>query len=213
MPKGSPLTDEQKAKMAAGRKAAAERKAAAVVEPEAPEPVAEPVVTEPEPDGPLLSDGELERIRQEARKKIDEEIAARNEQRKKQAIKDTLDAEILRQRREAGLTDHRDDMLEILIDVGPFTDRIVIDGTIYQHGSWYTVDRRKYDVMREIMARSWDAEERAGNPNRKFRREVAGTMNPMLRELRKPDGTLTMGTDTRVNGLTGAARNLPSMAQ
>lgn len=209
MPKGAPLTDEQKAKMAAGRKAAAERKAAVatVAEPDAPEPSAPepPVLT----DSPVLSDDELDKIRQEARKKIDEELADRNAASKKQAIKDILDIEILRQRREAGLTDHRDDMLQILVDVGPFTDRIVIDGTIYQHGSWYTVDRRKYDVMREIMARSWDAEERAGNPNRKFHRNVAGTMNPMAREIRQADGTLTMGIDTRVNGVTGSAVNPP----
>jgi len=89
--------------------------------------------------------------------------------------------------------------------VAPYTDRIVIDDKIYVHGNWYTVPRRVYDVIREQMARSWDSEERAGNPNRKFRREDAGTMNPMANERRLSAGILTLGLDSRVHGITGAA--------
>ena len=109
----------------------------------------------------------------------------------------------LAQRRDAGLVDYRDDILDILIDVAPFAVDITIDGTVYQHGHWYKVDRRRHDSLREIMARSWDSEDRAGNPNRRFHREVAGTMNPLANERRQADGTFTLGVIPTVNGRTG----------
>lgn len=159
---------------------------------------------EPVDDTAPLSAEELARIREEAAKKVAAEMADVNAAKRKKLIAETLAEETLRQRRAAGLTDYRDDMLDILIDVAPFTAEIRIDGTVYQHGRWYKVDRRRYDSLREIMARSWDAEDRAGNPNRKFQRTVAGSMNPLLNELRLPDGTMTMGVDARVNAITGA---------
>lgn len=159
----------------------------------------------PAEEAPLrLGDDELARIRAEAKKKVDAEVAAANSEKRKKLVAKELDAEILRQRKDAGLIDYRDDLLEILIDVAPFSDNIAIDGVIYQHGTWYTVDRRRYDSLREIMARSWDSEERAGNPNRKFRREVAGSMNPMANERRLRDGTLTVGYDPGVNARIGS---------
>lgn len=190
------LTAEQRAAMernlALGRQRKQERLALKPAGSEAPDP--DEPVTEPDEAVPLeLTDAEMARIREEAKKKVDEELRLRAAAERKEKIAAALDAETRRQRREAGLTNHLDDLVEIMIDVAPFTDNITIDGTVYQHGMWYTVDRRKADVMREIMARSWDSEERAGNPNRKFRREQAGTMNPMAREQRLADGTLTWG--------------------
>jgi hypothetical protein len=184
------MTEEQKAAARVNLAKAREAKLAKAAElPQETAPV-----EEPDESAPIeLSDAELGRIREEAKKKVDAELAARRAEEKKAKMAQTLDAETLRLRREAGLTDCRDDILEILIDVAPFAEDLKIDGVTYQHGHWYPVDRRKYDVLREMMARSWDAEERAGNPNRKFRREVAGSMNPMMNERRLPDGTLTWG--------------------
>lgn len=215
------LTDEQKANrlavLASARataKANREKAAAAQAVPrpepevnEADEEIVQPApaVAEPEEaEGLELSPRELERIREEAKKKVDAEFDERRRAERKELIAKTLDAETQRQRREAGLTDYRDDLEDILIDVAPFAADIRIDDTIYQHSSWYTVTRRQGDTLREIMARGWDAEDRAGNPNRRFRRDAAGTMNPMLRERRLGDGTLTIGLETRVNGKTGA---------
>lgn len=176
-----------------------------------PEPF-DPMAEAAEPIGdPVLTDDELERIQQEVRRKIEGELAAVAAVKRKELIAKELDRELLRQRREAGLTDHRDDLLEICIDVAPFANDIRIDDRIYQHGHWYTVDRRRYDALREIMARSWDAEERAGNPNRRFRREMAGTMNSIMNERRLPDGTLTMALNTRVHGKSGSAVNAPQI--
>lgn len=180
-----------------------------------PVPVKEPDAPQPEPeDEPVgdpqpasaasLSDDERERIRAEARKAVEEELRNVNKVAKKDLMRKALDDEILEQRRLAGLTDYRDDIIDFLVDVAPFTDRIVIDGTTYFHGYWYKVPRKLYEVLRETCARSWDAEDRAGNPNKKFHRTVAGTMNPMLNENRMADGTLTMARPTSVNAFTGA---------
>lgn len=152
----------------------------------------------------LLAPAELARIREEAQKEVEKELAAVDSAKKRKAMADALAAERQRLRRDAGLTDYRDDLLDILIDVAPFAGDIKIDGTIYTHGNWYKVDRRKYDSLREIMARSWDSEDRAGNPNRRFYRTVAGTMNPLAHDARLPDGTLTIGRDTRINAMTGS---------
>ena len=219
------LTDEQKEKARANlalarekRKAVSRARGSSENEPvkrpedEMQEPVGEPVSEPDMPDSaaPLtLSEDELEKVRLKARAEVERELANRRAEERKVLMAKTLDEEMLRQRTEAGLIDYRDDMLEILIDVAPFADHLAIDGVVYQHARWYTVDRRKYDVLREMMARSWDAEDRAGNPNRKFRREAAGTMNPMARERRMPDGTLTIGLDTRVNAMTGGVAGLP----
>lgn len=216
---GAHLTEDQKEKMRAGRKAAAERKnaaAAAAQEPEhlapSPELPEVPVIREPEPESPLLSDGELERIREEAKKKVDAELAALNVEKKKAKMAEALDAEVLQMRRDAGLTDYRDDVVEIFIDVAPFSDNLTIDGTVYQHGQWYKVSRRKADSMREAMARSWDSEDRAGNPNRKFRREAGAPMNSMLLERKTADGAYTMGGAPMVNGKTGAVSGIREIA-
>ena len=202
------LTEEQKQvrrdNLARGRAAKASKAAAPHEEP----------VEQHEPDEPQpleLSVEERARIREEAKKKVDAELAASNRAAKKELMAAELDKETLRLRKEAGLADWRDELVDILIDVAPFDDKITIDGKVFQHGTWHRVTARQRDTLNEIMARSWDSEERAGNPNRKFRREVAGTMNPMAHERRMPDGTLTVGRDTGVNATTGASWNLPNV--
>jgi monoamine oxidase len=193
------MSDDLDAKLAA----AAQLKAEAAREPDPP-------IEEPEEDGPLqLSESELARIRAEAAKQVAKELAKRNAERMQELMKKTLDEEILAQRRAAGLTNHHDDIIEVLIDVAPFDNQIVIDGTVYQHGGWYKMDRRRWESVREIMARGWDAEDRSGNPNKKFYRTVAGTMNPMMHEIRMDDGTFTIGLQTKINGMTGAVTGAP----
>ncbi len=179
-------------------------------EPAESEPI--PAVREPETPEPLLSDAELDRIRQEARKKVEDELASLRKTEKKAAMATALDAEVLAQRRALGLADHRDDIVEVLIDVAPFAKDITVDGTVYLHGQWYKMDRRKADSVREIMARSWDSEDRAGNPNRRFRREAGAPMNTMLLERRTADGAFTMGHDPRVHGQTGAVSGIREVA-
>jgi hypothetical protein len=186
-----------KENLAKGRATAAANRAAKVAE---PDPADEDAPVDGDEPIPLeLSAAELARIREEAKKKVDAELADVHAAERKKLMAKALDAEILAQRRAAGLIDYRDDKLNILIDVAPFASDITIDATVYQHGHWYEVDRRRYDSLREIMARSWDSEDRAGNPNRRFRREVAGTMNPLANELRDESGNFTIGFDPGAN--------------
>ena len=192
------MTPELLAKMAAGRKAAAEARREA-------KRVAVPGMTieiEEQAAWGGLNAAELTRIREEAKKKVDKEIEAQHAAAREKLMAKALDAEIQEQRKAAGLINYLDDKLDILIDVAPFADNITVDGTVYQHGHWYNVDRRRHNSLTEIMARSWDSEERAGNPNRRFRREVAGTMNPLANERRGPDGTFTLASPT-INARTG----------
>lgn len=211
----------------AARKAKAAEADAAQDDPE-PEPSSEPkvervmppgmaemMVAPPEPeavpekraDEVELTDEQLERIRVEARKKIEAEILGAREIKLKSLMAEELDREILTQRRLAGLTNHQDDIIEFLVNVGPFADRVVVDGKVYTHGQWVKTTRREYDSIRDIMARSWESEDRAGNPNKKFEmeRRLVGVQNPMMMETRLPDGSFTIGLGMgSVNGRTGA---------
>jgi hypothetical protein len=217
------LTPEQaklrRENLARAREIAAANRAKRTGAPPDPEDVAveetaeEPVIAEPEEASPIeLSDHELDRIRVEARKKVDAELAEVNKLKKKEMMAAALDAEIQRQRREAGLTDYRDDLIEFMVNVAPFSPGITIDGEHFEHGRWVKTSRRKYDSMREVMARSWEAEDRAGNPNKKFEawRQMSGVQNAMFREQRLADGTFTVGLDTRINSRNGAVFGTPS---
>lgn len=173
-----------------------------------------PAIDEPEAENaPLqLSTAEIERIQNEAAKQVAKELAKRREAALKELFEKSLADEILTQRRAAGLTDHYDDILDIFINVAPFTNQIVIDGTVYQHGQWVKCDRRKYESIREILAAGWASEERAGNPNQKFDRFRAQALpySTTQTEARMADGTFTVGLQHKINGLTGAVASKPA---
>jgi hypothetical protein len=188
----------------------AKQKAQAAAAPEILEGAAvdTPVTTTDVAPAPLLLDDyERERIEAEARKLVDEELAKHTKKERDKLLKDELDKEVLRQRRLAGLVDHQDDIVEFLINVGPFSSGVTIDGKHYPHGTWVKKTRREYDSIRDIMARSWESEDRAGNPNRRFAQEraLAGISDPTLRETRMSDGTFTLGWSHNINVATGAA--------
>lgn len=44
----------------------------------------------------------------------------------------------------------------ITINLAPYSDRVVMDGTIYLHGHTYTLPKRRYDSLREIIDRTWE---------------------------------------------------------
>lgn len=217
------LTEEQKAvllaNLAKGREArAAKRASVGEGGGEASEPAAgvgAPFLPPDQPPAPVdlpgLSDDERRRIQAEARAQIEQELAVRAREERKQLIAKELEVEIQRQRAEAGLIGPADELVTFQINVAPFADALVINGVKYQHGQWVTKPRREYDSFREIMARSWESEDRAGNPNKKFEQErrLLATGNPMWREQRQADGSFTVGLDTRVNSRTGGVINAP----
>jgi hypothetical protein len=228
----SNLTEEQRAalreRLLRGREAAAAKRAAELTAKaeggeDEPVPVGEPdsppVTPEPEPPDEAagerveVKDGftakELADIRAAAKKVVAKEMEEKRLESLKSRQKAMLEEEVLRLRRGAGLTDHRDDLIDITIDCPPFTNRLILnfgmdEQQVFDHGFTYTVTRRQYDVLREQMARGWDAEDRAGNPNRKFYRTFAGTQNPHLHTRQLMDGTMTIGRETVVNATTGS---------
>ena len=106
----------------------------------------------------LLSADDIERIRDQARITVAAE-------KKKQAEDQYLAKALEEERREL---EPEQELVPIVIDVAPFTDRIMIDSKQYFQGHVYQVSRRLYAVLTEIMARSWAHDEEVGSPNRKF---------------------------------------------
>ena len=51
-------------------------------------------------------------------------------------------------------------------------DRIVLDGTVYLHGHTYTVGKRTYDTLAEIISRGWEHQRNyKGENENAYRRE------------------------------------------
>jgi hypothetical protein len=103
-----------------------------------------------DPDAPILSAEDIERIRAKARA----QVAA---DRKKQAEAQLLAEELEKIRGKQGqLTgDPRlDELVNVMIDCGENTDRIVINGRPFFHGRQYMVPRHVADTLREIMWRT-----------------------------------------------------------
>lgn len=106
----------------------------------------------------LLSADDLERLRDQARKKAAAE-------KKLQAEEQYL-AKALEEERRALEPDQ--ELMTIVIDLAPFADKIMIDGKQYFHGHKYEVPRGLFAVLSEIIARTWAHDEEVGSPNRKF---------------------------------------------
>jgi len=154
------------------------------------------------------------RIRREQQEKIAAELRQIEKSRQRDGETAFAAEELQRLRREAGLTDHLDDLIEHTINVAPFADGITIDGVKYHQGYTYTFTRRQYQDIAETEARGWDSEDRAGNPNKKqYRRDYAArggrTMNPNALVRQDASGAFLHGV-AGVNGKTGATVGAPS---
>jgi hypothetical protein len=98
--------------------------------------------------------------------RIEAKVAAEDKAAKKKQTEEQY-AEFLRdQKRRA--EDPQEEEFDILIDVAPYTDRIVIDGREFFHGVTYTVPRSLFESLRDIIFCSWKAEEETGGANREF---------------------------------------------
>lgn len=106
---------------------------------------------EHENDKPLFSPKELAEIKAKAREEILSE-------KKAAAKKDLIAKEKLRLQREEGLTtgnSHMDQIVSINIDLAPYSDRILVNGSAYWHGQRYSVPRHIAMSLQETMFRSW----------------------------------------------------------
>ncbi len=106
----------------------------------------------------LLTSEDEERLRGQARQKVAAE--------KKAEAEAQFYAKALEEERRA--LEPAQELVDIVVDVAPFADKIMIDGVQYFQGHHYRVSKNLCAVMMEIMARSWAHDEEVGSPNRKF---------------------------------------------
>lgn len=86
---------------------------------------------------------------------------------------------------------------EIMLDLAPHSDRIMIDGIVYFHGQRYQVSEPLYCTLKDIMARGWEHEAEVGGVNRDQYRPVPGhVLSP-----RSPHGTINSTRTLRGGGV------------
>jgi hypothetical protein len=101
--------------------------------------------------GSILSKEEIEGAKELARENVDKarraaelsRIVAEEERRLKRV-----------EGQRTGLAD-KDEMVDIMIDLAEFSDRISLNSTEYYHGYSYAVPRHVADTLREIMQRTY----------------------------------------------------------
>ena len=97
----------------------------------------------------ILTNEEVEEAKQKAR----DTIMAKRRLAAKKAL---IEAETARLEREEGLVTGdgpKDEMVTLHLDLAEHSDRIILSGTTYFHGSIYTVPRHVADTLRDIQAR------------------------------------------------------------
>lgn len=100
---------------------------------------------------PLLTAAEVAEAKAKARSKLDKE-------RRLAAMKAVEDAETERLKREEGLVTGdgaKDEMVDITLDLAPFTEKIVLNSVPYWHSFTYPVPRHVADTLRDIQAQGW----------------------------------------------------------
>jgi len=104
----------------------------------------------------LLTDKEIEDTRVRAAAKVREKL--------KKAAQDELLARL--EQEELAKLDPAEEMVDVLIDVAGFANRITINGVDYMHGEIRTVPRRLALCMQEIMQNTHRHEKAIGDANR-----------------------------------------------
>lgn len=110
----------------------------------------------------ILTNDEVLAARAKARARLDAE-------RRKAAMKRVEDEETERLRLEEGLTTGdavKDELVDIVIDLAPHSDKIVINGQAYHQGFTYTVARHVADSLRETMSRGWAHQDEIDGKNK-----------------------------------------------
>lgn len=109
----------------------------------------------------LLSAEELAALEKEAEAEATED----HKEELKARVKSALKASKRQALKKA--SGQEEQMRDIMLDLAPHSDRIVIDGTVYFHGQAYTVTDSVYRTLTEIVARGWEHEHEVGNANQK----------------------------------------------
>lgn len=154
------------------RKAVPEPKprAARAAKSEEPEADLSEIEVPPEYEG-VLDAQDVAEVRKEA-------VEALKAKHRKQARKDLLAKATAELEREAALAAQRGtargDMVDLTIDLAPYTPDIKLDGVSYPHGKAVRVPRKVYNTLIEIQQRTWQHEGTLhGASDRPYRRTLA----------------------------------------
>lgn len=72
-----------------------------------------------------------------------------------------------------------EEMFTLTLDMYEGADRIMIDSKIYLNGATYTVNKRTYDTMREMIARGWEHQrEIEGKDRNAYRKQANIVISP-----------------------------------
>lgn len=120
-------------------------------------------------DPTTLTDEDRASLRARAAAAIDKEVH--------QATVDAMYAQFLKEERAKRTP--ADEIKYIQLDLAAHSDRIMLDGTVYFHGTTYAVPRRVYEVLRETVQNGWRHErESEGKLNRNaYRKPIAPVLS------------------------------------
>lgn len=106
-------------------------------------------------DTSLLNEADLARLNKEAQAKVQEE-------RKK-----VVSEKYLEQQKELERAKYEPMHIvqEVIIDLPAYTTNMLIDGVYFNHGDIVSVPKHMAESIRDNMARAWQVEHQAGNPN------------------------------------------------
>lgn len=110
----------------------------------------------------VLTNDQVLAARERARKRVEDERVAK-------ALKRVEQEEVERLRVEEGLTTGdrvKDEIVDIVMDLAPHSDKIVISGKAYHHGFTYPVARHIADTLREAMSRGWQHQDEIDGKNK-----------------------------------------------
>jgi hypothetical protein len=106
-------------------------------------------------DADLFTEAELFELKAEADKKILED--------RKKAARIAALAEFEKEAKAE--VDPAEEIVDYVIDLAGYADKVMIDGVVYWHGKLYKLPRKKYESIREIVQASWRHERAIGGAN------------------------------------------------
>lgn len=98
-----------------------------------------------EPDTSLLSEEQKAKLRAQARKEHEDQLRGKQERAFISAEKDRLDRE----------AEPSEQLIRFTVELPNYCEKIVIDGTVYFHGTTYELPLRQFYVVREIVEGNW----------------------------------------------------------
>lgn len=112
----------------------------------------------------IVPEKKIEELRAKAKAKVEKDRQA--------AAEAQLMAQFeLEERQQGGL---EEEMVDVTIDLAPYSDRIVLDGVVYFQGQTKTVRASVAEVITEIQGRTWEHQAQIDGKSENFYRKERG---------------------------------------